>query len=847
MLCGVLVLISQCNEIQADTGKFEIPDSPIQLEGELVTSRYFDVIGRKAALMGFEGGKMEAWIYPFKIAHNIGLQFRRSDFPEPIDAEDLARWIVVRPESTSITYSHDEFRVVATFFVPLEELAIVMLLDVDTVKPLTISVSFTPDLEPMWPASLGGQYAVWSAENSAFIVSESRRLYNALIGSPAASTHFSAPAHRLAEIPNRFDISLEPEQAESGFIPVVIAGGKFGRDEALDKYSEILGNLEALYGQRIEHARKLREDYLSIESPDEQFNLAFEWGKVSLDDGFACNPDLGCGLVAGFAMSGRSERPGFAWYFGGDTFYNSFSIVGYGDYPTARAGLEMIRRNQREDGKIMHELSQGAAFIRWFEDYPYGYYHMETAPYYIVAVMNYVTASGDLEFLRETWPSMLRAFHYAKTIISEEDGLPDSRKGGLGALEVGVLLKDLKTDIYVAGLWVESMKRMLAAAEILGDEKVEEEITPLLEKAENSLRELYFIPDKGYHALALATDGAAVSELTVWPAVPMMFGLLPEEEALATLRQLAGPEIATDWGVRMLTNESAVYNPVAYNNGAVWPFLTGYAAMGQYKYFRAQAGWQLIQAVSKLTFEDSRGDIAELYSGDFKRSLDPAVPHQLFSTGGFMAPTIRGMLGLFPNGLDRVLLFSPQLPAEWESLKINNISLGAGKAGMQFTREKNLLRYRFDGGLEGWRLKFRPAFPLGTKIRDVKVGGQPHPFNLESRRSALVLDIEPALRSDLEIEVELEKMNWLVLPEAQAIAGRRTTGIRFIDAQETDGKTVYTLCGRAGQTYHCRLLTEKGERDFSVSFPLDPERDFIEVRVEVRDGEVTVKGILDSE
>ncbi len=44
---------------------------------------------------------------------------------------------------------------------------------------------------------------------------------------------------------------------------------------------------------------------------------------------------------------------------------------------------------------MMHELSQGAGFIRWFEDYGYGYYHADTTPLYIVAVRDYVRASGD--------------------------------------------------------------------------------------------------------------------------------------------------------------------------------------------------------------------------------------------------------------------------------------------------------------------------------------------------------------------------------------------------------------------------------------------------------------------
>jgi glycogen debranching enzyme len=788
----------------AEDGKFPLPDSLIQLEGEPSSLRYFDVVGRKAILMGMESGAMEAWIWPFKIARDIALEFRREDFAAPLSSERLGRWIIVRPESTTIRFAGDDFSVAATYFVPLNEPAVVILLDVDCTKPLTISLNFTPELRPAWPASLGGQSSFWSDEDKAFIISESRRRYNALLGSPDASAHFSTPAHRLSETPNRFDIEVTPQTAREGFVPVVICGGSLTRDDAKSLYKRILTNLPALYAERLEHANALRKSLLSIESPDPALDLAFEWGKVSLDDGNSCNPDLGCGLVAGYGLSGRSERPGFAWFFGGDTFYNQFAITGYGDFATVRSGLEMIRRNQRADGKIMHELSQGAGMIPWFEEYPYGYYHMETSPYYIIAVMNYVTASGDVEFLRESWESLVKAFRYAVTIVDESDGLLDGRKGGLGALEVGVLLKDLKTDIYVAGLWVESLRSLRRAAEITGDGEVIAQIDPLLEKAAATLRDRYFIPGQGYHALALAVDGTAVSELTIWPSTPMMFGLLPERDALSTLNMLARPEIATDYGMRMLTNRSEKYEPAAYNNGSVWGVITGYTAMAQYRYNRPLAGWQLVQALSRLTFEDSRGDIAEVYSGDFHRPLDEAVPHQLFATGGFIAPVTRGLLGLQPDAVNKILTFSPQLPSEWERLRINNAPLGSGKLDISMEESLPSITYEFQStGIEGWKIDFRPVYPVGTKITGMSVDGKPVEYRLETKRSAVIIDAQFDLTAATSVEVKIEGLQAVAFPPPESKPGERSSGLRYIDSwlDAQDGTIYYEAAGRSGREY----------------------------------------------
>jgi hypothetical protein len=88
------------------------------------------------------------------------------------------------------------------------------------------------------------------------------------------------------------------------------------------------------------------------------------------------------------------------------------AINSYGDCATTRQALTFLRTCQRADGKMMHELSQSGGMIPWFEEYPYGYYHADTTPYYLVAAWDYVQASGDTAFLRESWASLRKAYAY---------------------------------------------------------------------------------------------------------------------------------------------------------------------------------------------------------------------------------------------------------------------------------------------------------------------------------------------------------------------------------------------------------------------------------------------------
>ena len=261
-----------------------------------------------------------------------------------------------------------------------------MLLEVDTYRPLEIVASFRTVLQYAWPGGLGGQYAFWSADDRAFVLSESLRRRNALIGSPwatAASTH---PAHALPDAPSTFTIPIDPARAAREMVPIAIVAGTAPREEIAATYRRVLSRAPELYAARRRHAEALREDGLRIDTPEDRLDLALEWAKVNLDEQRVCNPDLGCGLVAGWGPSGEGARPGFGWFFGGDAAINSLAMAATGQWAEAAEGLRFLAKYQRADGKIPHEVSQSAGVVPWFEEYPYAYYHADTTPFWLLAL-----------------------------------------------------------------------------------------------------------------------------------------------------------------------------------------------------------------------------------------------------------------------------------------------------------------------------------------------------------------------------------------------------------------------------------------------------------------------------
>src|ERR1700704_1934145 len=157
----------------------------LELSRAVRPGEFLPVTGMRAGLLGYESGRMEAWVYPLKILREFHLKFHTEGRVLP--AEALARTLTVRPESSTILYAGDTFAVRETFFVPVHEQGAVILLDVETEQPFEIEAAFHRDFQLEWPAALGATYSSWIAEDSAFFFGGEQRKFAALAGSPTAA------------------------------------------------------------------------------------------------------------------------------------------------------------------------------------------------------------------------------------------------------------------------------------------------------------------------------------------------------------------------------------------------------------------------------------------------------------------------------------------------------------------------------------------------------------------------------------------------------------------------------------------------------------------------------------
>ncbi len=809
---------------EAPTPRFDLPQGRLRLDAASHAGRFFAVTGRRAAAFGYENRGLEAWAYPLKLVDDLRLAFRVKGYPLEIEAGDALASVSVRPEATVFTYSHAAFTVRQVVFAPVDEPAVVILLDIDSALPMTVLGSFRPRLKLMWPAGLMTANVEWDEKASRYVLTEESKRFVGIVGSPGAVDLSVMPyQEEPKDVPLRFSIDVPVTEQRRRFVPIVVSGGVKGKDDARQAYDRLLAEVRPLYEKNVAHQAALLEHTVSIATPDARLDLAFDWARVGIDRGLVTNPLLGSGFLAGFRTSGDSERPGFAWLFGRDALWTAFATTGYGDWDATRTSLDFLGSHQRKDGKIPHEISQSATLLPWFDHYEYPWNSADATPLFVVAHADYYSASGDRAFLTRSWPRILAAWRFTAGTDTDGNGLVENTKFGHGWVEGGALYP-AHEEIYQQGAWVAACAALSELAEPMGDPRAGAAARAWGERTRAAIEKTYWLEDRGFYAFATArprekppeaepgpyrerrqarmealAGGGIVDEDTVMPAVPGLWGVLDPARMQATLDRLGGAGLATDWGTRLLSNKSQIYDPLSYHYGSVWPLFTGWSSLAAYRYGRPAVGYQALMANALLTEQGALGSVTELLSGDYAAPFGRSSHHQIWSQAMVVSPVLRGLFGIEGRDAGRSLVFAPQLPPDWPAAAVRNVAVGAGRCDLEAKRDTGRLRLGLRcRGSAPQRFLVAPALPLDAVVRAVKAGDRTlaHEIVREGDVQRVRVAVEgPGAEATVEIGFDEGSEAWV--PATPAAPGARSRGLRLLRSRAEGGALRLVVEGRA--------------------------------------------------
>ncbi len=679
---------------------------PLKIVREAVPARPFTVIGPRGGVLGRQDGSCEAWVFPWKIFSNLRITAEMQNYPVPIDVNALAAVIEVRPDHTIITFSHAAFTIREVLFAPHnapDGAGVLAFFQIQSARPITLTFQFTPEMKRMWPAPSDAYPSPeWVASPSGgfYVLHLAFPDHAAAIAMPGAHAGILPPYQEQPKsYPSQLVLNFDPARDGNKLFPLLLVTGDTvadSRTPALAKKLETLqASIENLYEQNAEYYRSFFSNHLTIKTPDKDFNDAFAWAEVAIDQlKVQTTPAHDeTALAAGFYPSGDSVRPGFGWFFGRDSLWTLYAVNSYGDFQLTRDEIEFLLRRQSPEGKIMHEWSQTANLVNW-SSLPYEYASADATPLLLMATNDYLKISGDTGFVNSHWDSLAKAWNFESSHDSDGDGIYDN---AFGTAWVESWIPAMPhQEIYLAALDQQASAAFAELSRATGHVELAQAASQRAARIANLIEKEYYQPANNFYAFSWNADGSRDSSPTIYPSVAWWDGNFKLAHPDGALTRWASAEFSTDWGTRDLSPQVSFYDPISYHEGSVWPLFTGWVSLSEYRTGRILSGYSHLMQNADLTWSEDLGSVTELLSGEFFRWLGRSSSHQLWSSAMVITPALRGLFGLEWNSSEHELTVTPSLPAQWDEAQVSGVPLGNSRVNLTMRRTGAHLVVRLD-------------------------------------------------------------------------------------------------------------------------------------------------------
>ncbi|WP_158749068.1 hypothetical protein [Acidobacterium sp. S8] len=682
--------------------------------------RFVAVHGRQAVIMGYPESGLEIWGYPFQILSNYQVDFRLAGSVTESEGRLLLRRIDYRPDSVTRIYIGPDYIVKEKLFVPLNEAAAVLSYEVEGPRSVDITIHFLPVLNLMWPAAVGGQNKHWSAEASGYVISEPLHGMTAIVGSPEIVAHDDT-ANSTLRADGTLAFSLRP-QAVAGAparATVYVALNAAGTKKPAATQQELASHLQEMETEAATHYADLESQSLEIHTPDEDVNRALAWSEVALDQAWVCNPQLGCGIVAGYGPSRDARRPQYAWFFAGDGMVATNALISAGEYSRAREELAFIAKYQEpKTGMIWHELSQSAGYVDWSK-YPYMYVHVDLSFDYLNTVAHYVGVSGDTTFATDHWSSIAAAYRYCQSLIRNTDHLPHipaDKEGGDEQHRPG-------DDLSLSASWAEAASSFADLAKFTDHTQLADEAIKENQLARQAIAAHYWDTEKNFWINSHTQSGEPILNRRRGPMQLITQKVFSAQQDDALLYELASSDFQADWGMRGVAASSEDFDPYSYATGSISALGTTEAAVTFWQEHRPDIAFSVWSSILPWNMLDSLGHIHEVLAGTYYHEQMESVPEQTWSSAGLLDAASRGLLGLDIQGATNSIHLSPHLPAEWNRISVKNIRLPHSTLALTISQSMNDIDLEISNEGAATKVLFEPQIPMGAHLRGAEFQG----------------------------------------------------------------------------------------------------------------------------
>ncbi len=369
-------------------------------------------------------------------------------------------------------------------------------------------------------------------------------------------------------------------------------------------------------------------------------------------------------------------------------------------YLAARQAREFDETKAAEPGKILHEARENE--MAALKEIPFGLYYgsVDSTPLFIILAGAYWRRTGDTALISRIWDNIEKALMWMERhgdvdgdgfleYVPHENGLRNQgwkdshdsvfhRDGSLA--EGPIALCEVQGYQYAA----KKEAAMLSA--VMGRDALARRLLQEARELKERFNIVFWDEELGTYVLAL--DGAKrPCRVVSSNAGQVLFtGIADPGKAVKVAETLTSDAAFSGWGIRTIGAGEALYNPMSYHNGSVWPHDNALIAYGFSSYGLRDQFIKVFSGIfdASLFMEFQR--LPELFCG-FKRrhgappTLYPvACVPQTWAAGSLLLMLQSSLRLGFEADRGRIIFRQPVLPEFLQQVFIKNLTVTGKKS-----------------------------------------------------------------------------------------------------------------------------------------------------------------------
>ena len=229
----------------------------------------------------------------------------------------------------------------------------------------------------------------------------------------------------------------------------------------------------------------------------------------------------------------------------------------------------------------------------------------------------------------------------------------------------------------------------------LDDPKTALQLYREAEELKKRFSDFFWMEDAGYIGMAIDSKKRLSRSIASDPGHCLASGIVEDAAAARVADRLMQPDMFSGWGVRTLSADHPAFNPFSYHRGSVWPVENAVFVLAFARYGLHDQMQKLARAMFETAGIFKHRRLPEVFAGHQRDEEHPFPgmypkanwPQAWSASAPFTV--MQALLGIFPYAPLNTLFLDPWLPEWLPEFCVENMSVGAARVSLSFTRDKD--------------------------------------------------------------------------------------------------------------------------------------------------------------